>query len=289
MANRQYKDTVFRKFFNHKDKIAELYQAIRPNEDVRAEDITITTLDDVFIDQQKNDLSFLWKDQSVVLVEHQSSVNPNMPYRLLIYSALVQLPNFVDSKALYGTTLVKIPAPHFYVLYIGDDMDKDEETLKLSAAFKETGADLELVCHVLNITYKKERKILENCRSLWEYSFFVHRIDENKKSGMTLDDAIREAITYCIAHGIMKEFLETNREEVIKMFAFKWDAEEEKRVLCAESEARGEAKGKAEGVEESHAKDVRSLMETLQCTKEKAMELLKIPADLQPRILAMLS
>ncbi len=276
MANRQYKDSVFRKFFNHERKIAELYQAIRPYDEVRAEDITIKTFDDVFIDQQRNDLSFLWKDQSVVLVEHQSSINPNMPYRLFIYSALVQLPNFVDSKALYSTTFVKIPAPHFYVLYIGDDMKADEDTLRLSALFKEKGADIELVCHVINITYKEHRKILENCRPLWEYSFFVHRIEENKKSGMTLDEAIREAITYCIAHGIMKEFLETHREEVVKMFAFKWDAEEEKKVLRAE----GEEKGRADSV--------RSLMETLHCTKEKAMELLKIPADIQPKVLALL-
>ena len=206
MANRQYKDTVFRAFFNHKREIAELYQAIRPEDDVCADDITITTLDDVFLDQQKNDLSFLWRDQSVVLVEHQSSINPNMPYRLLIYSALVMLASFADSKALYGTKLVKIPAPHFYVLYIGDDMEKDEDTLKLSAAFKETGADLELVCHVFNITYKEHRNILERCRPLHDYSFFVHRIGEDKKGGMTLDEAIRETIAYCIAHGIMKEF-----------------------------------------------------------------------------------
>lgn len=153
MANRKYKDTVFRAFFNHEREIAALYQAIRPADDVRAEDITITTLDDVFLDQQKNDLSFLWKDQAVILVEHQSSINPNMPYRLLIYSALVMLANFMDSKAQYGTKLVRIPAPHFYVLYIGDDMEADEDMLKLSAAFKEKGADLELVCHVINITY----------------------------------------------------------------------------------------------------------------------------------------
>ena len=62
MANRAYKDTVFRAYLNHKREIAALYQAIRPEADVRAEDITITTLDDVFLDQRKNDLSFLWKD-----------------------------------------------------------------------------------------------------------------------------------------------------------------------------------------------------------------------------------
>ena len=78
----------------------------------------------------------------------------------------------------------------------------------------------------------------------------------------------------------MKEFLEAHREEVLKMFALKWDAEEEKKVIREESREEGREEGKAESV--------RSLMETLHCTKEKAMELLKIPADLQPKVLALL-
>ena len=159
-------------------------------------------------------------------------------------------------------------------------MEQDEETLKLSAAFKEKGADLELVCHVFNITYKEHRTILERCRPLRDYSFFVHRIDEDKKSGMTLEEAIRETITYCITYGIMREFLEAHREEVLKMFALKWDAEEEKKVIREESREEGEAEGRAASV--------RSLMESLHCTREKAMELLKIPADLQPKVLALL-
>lgn len=77
-------------------------------------------------------------------MEHQSSINPNMPVRLLLYSAFQLLANLIDPKTIYGTKLVKIPAPHFYVFYIGDDMDVDEDTLKLSASFRETKADLEL-------------------------------------------------------------------------------------------------------------------------------------------------
>ncbi|MGN0940177.1 MAG: hypothetical protein ACI4OA_00565 [Selenomonadaceae bacterium] len=56
----------------------------------------------------------------------------------------------------------------------------------------------------------------------------------------------------------------------------KWDPEEEKRVL------------RQEALERAHAEDVRAVMKSLNCTKEKAMELLKIPADLEPKILAML-
>lgn len=98
----------------------------------------------------------------------------------------------------------------------------------------------------------------------------------------------------------MKAFLEEYREEVIKMFALQWDAEEEKKVLRAEGveeglargraegKAVGKAEGKAEGRTEGTIAAVRSLMETLHCTKEKAIELLKIPDDLRPKVMALL-
>lgn len=253
-------------------------------------------MDEVFLSDKKNDLSFLWKDQAVVLVEHQSSINPNMPVRLLLYSAFQLLANLIDPKTIYGTKLVKILAPHFYVFYIGDDMDVDEDTLKLSASFRETKADLELVCHVFNITYKEHREILERCQPLREYSFLVHQVEQNKKSGMPLGTAIREAVMYCIAHGIMGNFLEEHREEVIEMIALQWDSDVEKKVLREEGveeglergRAEGRAEGKTEGKTEGKAEAARSLMETLHCTKEKAMELLKIPAELRPKVLALL-
>ena len=46
--------------------------------------------------------------------------------------------------------------------------------------------------------------------------------------------------------------------------------------------------GRTEGKAEGKAESVRSLMESLNCTAEKAMELLKIPAALQPKVLALL-
>lgn len=68
------------------------------------------------------------------------------------------------------------------------------------------------------------------------------------------------------------------------MFALKWDVEEEKKVIREEGVEEGLERGRAEGT----AASARSLMETLNCTKEKAMELLKIPADLRPKVLALL-
>ena len=250
MANRRYKDSVFRMYFNNREELARLYQALRPDATIRPEDITINTLEDVLLDQQKNDLSFLWKDQSIVLTEHQSTISPNVPVRMLIYGCRLLMGTLADKKALYRRKLVPLPAMHFYELYIGSDMTEDERTLRLSAAYKEGGADLELVCHVINITYQENRPILQACQPLREYSLFVHRIEVNRRRGMPLDEAIREAIDYCVQHQIMQSFLEQCRVEVLQMMSLQWNADEARRVQ--EEERREDiqevaTKSKAEG------------------------------------------
>ena len=55
-----------------------------------------------------------------------------------------------------------------------------------------------------------------------------------------------------------------------------------------EGRIEGREEGLVEGETKGKAEAARSLMETLNCTKEKAMELLKIPAELQPKVLALL-
>ena len=280
MANRQYKDSVFRKFFNNREELAKFYQAIRPDETIYPEDISINTLEDVILDQQKNDLSFVWKDQSIVLTEHQSTITPNMPARMLIYGSRLLLGTLADKKALYRKKLVFLPAIHFYELYIGDDMVEDEGILKLSSSFREGNADLELICHVINITYREDREILKKCQPLYEYSRFIAQIEHNRHDGMNLDSAIREVINYCIQHKIMQSFLENCREEVLQMMTFQWNADEAKKIQeeerledirdaeirgDARGEAKGEARGEARGIAATTMKIVRNLL------KKKAM------------------
>ena len=76
------------------------------------------------------------------------------------------------------------------------------------------------------------------------------------------------------------------------MFKLQWNEKDAKKYWMEEAEAKGHAKGKAEGKAEGEtegrAASARSLMESLHCTKEKAMELLKIPVELQPKVLALL-
>ena len=57
----------------------------------------------------KNDLSFLL-DMHLPLYEHQSSHNPNMPLRDLLYVASIYSRLTQDAN-LYGTKLIKLPTP----------------------------------------------------------------------------------------------------------------------------------------------------------------------------------
>ena len=82
-TNRKYKDSVFTLLFGEKNNLLELYNAIRNTNYGSDTDIRITTLDDVLFMERINDISFVIEGKLVVLIEHQSTVNPNMPLKML--------------------------------------------------------------------------------------------------------------------------------------------------------------------------------------------------------------
>ena len=73
----------------------------------------------------------------VILIEHQSTINPNMAIRLLLYIARVY-EKMIDQRNLYSGKVLTIPRPEFYVLYNGVDPFPDFQTLRLSASFERT-------------------------------------------------------------------------------------------------------------------------------------------------------
>ena len=81
------------------------------------DDLEIKTLEDVIYLSYKNDISFLIYDD-LYLVEHQSTINPNMALRSFLYFARLY-EGIIDNNRLgiYGKTLIKIPTPHSIVLY----------------------------------------------------------------------------------------------------------------------------------------------------------------------------
>ena len=115
-VNAKYKNSVFSLLFSNPEAIRELYGAIEGVVLPPETSIDINTLSDVLYMGQINDLSFTVDNRLVVLIEHQSTINPNMPLRLLMYIAHIY-EKIIDRNKLYKTKLEKIPAPEFIVLY----------------------------------------------------------------------------------------------------------------------------------------------------------------------------
>ena len=128
-GNRKHKDTVFRMLYSDKRAILELYNALNGTDYQNPDDLTITTLENAVYMAMKNDVSFLL-DARMTLYEHQSTWNPNMPLRDLLYIARLMEKN-VDKDLLYLSELVKIPAPHFVVFYNGAKEAPEDVTLRL--------------------------------------------------------------------------------------------------------------------------------------------------------------
>ncbi|MDR3193565.1 MAG: Rpn family recombination-promoting nuclease/putative transposase, partial [Treponema sp.] len=81
-ANREYKDTVFSRLFTNPDALRELYGAISGTPLPPETPVLINTLKDVLFKGRMNDISFIVGGVLVVLIEHQSTINENMPLRL---------------------------------------------------------------------------------------------------------------------------------------------------------------------------------------------------------------
>jgi hypothetical protein len=160
-ATRNHKSSVFTGYFSDAKKLIELYNAIEGTdypEDTRVE---INTLEDALFRNQINDISFTMDGKLIVLIEQQSTINENMPLRLLMYIGRVY-EKLVDKKGIYARKLLRIPKPEFIVIYNGKDEYPEQKQLKLSSAFENAVAKelLELTVTVYNVNSGYNTKIL---------------------------------------------------------------------------------------------------------------------------------
>jgi len=251
-ANRQYKDTVFRMLFSEKENLLSLYNAVTGNAYQNADDLKIVTLENAIYMGMKNDLAFML-ETNIYLYEHQSTLNPNISLRDLIYIG-IEYQQYVNNKSLYSSSLQKIPAPKFMVFYNGTDAVDDRVELRLSNAYEHLAGepDLELKVLMLNVNERHNKELMEQCQTLKEYAIYVARV-RKYTSEMNLNDAVARAIDECIKEGILVEFLRKNRSEVKMVSILEYDKEwEEKKLRKAEYEAgrsEGIEIGKSEGIE----------------------------------------
>ena len=276
-ANRQYKDTVFRMLFSEKENLLSLYNAVTGNAYQNADDLKIVTLENAIYMGMKNDLAFML-ETNIYLYEHQSTLNPNIPLRDLIYIG-IEYQQYVDDKSLYSSRLQKIPAPKFMVFYNGTDAVDDRVELRLSKAYEHLAGepDLELKVLMLNVNEGHNKELMEQCQTLKEYAIYVARV-RKYTSEMNLNDAVARAIDECIKEGILVEFLRKNRSEVKMVSILEYDKEwEEKKLRKAEYEAgrsEGIEIGKSEGIEIGKSEGIEiGKSEGIEIGKSKGIEI----------------
>lgn len=247
-SNRKYKDSVFISYLSEKpERLLSLYKALTDDHSARAEDIKINSIHSTFTQSTYNDISFVVGNKHIVLVEHQSTINYNMPLRMLNYLNQLYLNLIPRKRLMYQKNLIPLPSPQFYVFYNGTDDFPDYHQLRLSDALQSDESRLELIVDVYNINYDHNKELMEKCEEIRNYSYLVHRIRHHEKQGRSLDDSILIAIKDCYRNMIMVDYLSRYQSEVLELMKLMWSHKGEIEYEREQAEARGIVIGEARG------------------------------------------
>ena len=310
MPNKQIYDTMFRHYFNDKTRFLSLGNAITDT-DIRDTDaVKFNTLEGTFYTNLKNDISCLFGDVLLFIIEHQSTMNENIAFRMLCY-AVELYQQYVANAGLnmYKPRINKLPKPCFAVIYEGKADEPPVWKLPLSKAFGDDGDTLELIVTVYNIHSKQNNELIAKCDYLRQYAVFSEHHRTLRKGGMSGNDAIRETIKYCRENNIMTDYLNEHESEVFRMVNMEWDAEKvyqdylsagwetgwetgwedgwEKGRDNGWKEGRengwkeGRENGWKEGRENGTLDSLKNLIKNANLSPNKAMNILGIPEDQQ--------
>jgi len=236
--NRRYKDSVFVDFFSEdrtaKANFLALYNALHGTDYQSTAILKNIRLKQVLYMSFANDVSYLVDNKIIVLAEHQSTINPNMPIRCLEYIARLY-EQFYKSKEKYSRKQLAIPTPEFYVFYNGKEPYRGDSLLKLSDSFtqKHNEYALELSVKVVNIAVDKEH-------------------------------GFEKAIKECIQNDILREYLQRKSKEVLNMLIGEYDYDTDIAVQREESFdmglAEGEARGRSEGSRQAKLETAKTML-----------------------------
>ena len=237
--NRQYQDNVFCNLFSDPNRGIELINALC-HTNYRPEELQNITLNYTFKNDRYNDLAFLTKDQQlIVLFEQQSTFDPNIPLRTLLYTVRSYekwiLGEYDNSPYnLHSRRKIPLPKPKIFVLYTGEEERPPVEVLSL---FDDNEEDIVVQCRVTcyNLNKFEELTQLHCCKTLDGYQYLISTIKQFFKQEPDKRLAIQKAVDNCISHGKLVEYLTMRKSEVIDMLEHYYSFEEELKIVKEES------------------------------------------------------
>lgn len=261
--NRKYKDVLFRHLFRDKRDLLDLYNALNGSTYRNPEDLEVVTMEDVIFMKMKNDLSFIIGSQ-LNLYEHQSTWNPNMPLRGLLYFAQ-QFEGLLAARGdnIYGKGRIALPTPIYIVFYNGSGMNTDNLMLYLSDSFSAGRGKgcLECTCEVININRGYNQALMDKCHRLWEYSELSSEVEENIRKGMRREEAVHTAIDNCIERGILTDILLAEKGVVLHMLLTEYDEKKHLRNTFREGREEGLEAGEKIGREKGRQEKLKEMVE----------------------------
>ena len=289
-TKRTFRDTLFRSIYSGKDDrskrwLLSLYNALSDKNYTDISALEITTIDDVIYVTMKNDLSFLINSE-MHLFEQQSTVNPNMPLRGLIYfSQLYQKEVAKRNLDIFGRARIKIPSPKFVVFYNGKQEQDDIVKYRLSDLFevKDESGEFEWTATVININKNHNESLQKKCESLYHYCVFVDRVKANLDKRMEPEDAINEAVDFAIKGNFLDGYFKEQRMNIVGNLLTEFNQEDYDRNRRAEGYEDGyddgRAIGRSEGERQNAIANAKNLLSETDLSPEKIAKCCSLPLE----------
>ena len=116
----------------------------------------------------------------------------------------------------------------------------EKTILRLTDAFdKSLDPDIEVKVTMLNINFVHNRELMDACKPLYEFSWFINRIRAEHPSKDTLGDAVDAAIADMPVDFMIRDFLVKNQEEVKTMCITEYNQEEVMDIRYEEGREEG--------------------------------------------------
>ena len=255
-VNREYRDRLFKFIFGNpenKEWTLSLYNAVNGSNYTDASAIKLNTIENAVYMSMKNDVSFL-VDNTMNFYEQQSTFNPNMPMRFLIYAGMIYSKFVEESRTYhrYSSVQQKAPTPKCVCFYNGTDDKDDQIVLSLTDSF-DGDSDIEVKVTMININFGHNKALLDACKPLKEYAWFVDNVRSNQQKTGDLEKAVDKALEELPDESLIKPFLVANKAEVKRMCITEYDElrtfAEQREEGRIEGIMEGIAKGKKEGIE----------------------------------------
>ncbi len=246
------KDSLFTFIFKDIKYQRKLYASLYDDEkDYSDEDFELITLENIFVNDVYNDLGLRVKGRLIILMEAQSTFNPNMAVRFLIYLAKTYQDYITEKEMdIYGTARLILPKPEFVVVYTGKDRP-DVEYMKLSDSYIYEGIpSIELRVKIIN-----SENVGQNI--IKEYIGFCQTFDKFKKEAKTDKEklnVLKMTIEYCISNGILKDILLVKKKEVEEIMMTVFSQEQAMEFALKAKYREGIEQGRESGINETMLK-----------------------------------